>query len=127
MSIGFTDGMGNPFESKFNGKCKAGCGATWKAGDQVYGLGSHICSNQNCKMPGTEKPPQTESQLQNVPDAPATMEGAIVEYTTQIIQIRQVVAQTVRKYDPNPNPAMIGQIVGLVWDHIKHHNGGVQK
>ena len=129
--------------SKYDGKCKV-CGKEHKQGATLFGITTpemkpdksgyivRWCSDQTCgplveSQKTTTQQTTTTTKVEELPTTPNSIEGAVVEYTTQIMQIRGVVTHTVKKYDPDPNPAMIGQIVGLIWEHLKHHNGGVQK
>ena len=137
-------------QSKFAGKCKAGCGAEWASGAVLFGIqtqatkadGSYVlrwCTNQSCgpiqdgnapAMPQQQQAATTQQQQQqttpglqlpDIPDAPEHITKKIKASALEIMQVRKHVCQVVNQYEENPNPAMIGQMVGLIWQHCKYH------
>ena len=99
------------------------------------------CTNPACQ-PGTGAqtqvaqqytPPPTQPQQQaaqsaiqtgnvaGIPDAPEPHRTHIQAAALEIMQVRKHVLQTVMQFEASPNPAMVGQMVGLIWQHCKYH------
>ena len=140
-------------QSKYpNGKCKK-CGKTWGKDTTLYGIqttatkedGSAVlrwCIDQNCgplqdgnapAMPtqtqqAPQQQPQQTPQIDNtvpIPDPPEEITKVIRAQTLEIMQVRKIANQVICQFENNPNPAMIGQVVGLIWTQCK--NKGVKR